>query len=139
MLKYELNRSKILITATISTLMLLVMVIYAEYSRGLSISKYTETEVITIVTNDKSLDQDIITKPNSVSTVVVNTNQYKQLALTDGIIYIREIVVKKGDTLYGIAKKYDVDYSKIQNLNQIDNADLIFAGTTLYIPVKRPY
>lgn len=48
------------------------------------------------------------------------------------IIYI----VKAGDTLSSIAAKYGVDYKEIAKLNNLANANLIYGGQKLKIPVK---
>ena len=46
------------------------------------------------------------------------------------IIYI----VKKGDTLSGIAKKYNTTYQKLAKYNNIKNPNLIFIGQRIKIP-----
>ena len=48
----------------------------------------------------------------------------------DYIIY----TVKKGDTLWGIAKKYGTTIDELVKLNNIKNKDLIYVGQTLKIP-----
>lgn len=43
-------------------------------------------------------------------------------------------VVKKGDTLSGIASKYGTTYQKLAKYNNIENPDLIIVGQTIKIP-----
>lgn len=45
-------------------------------------------------------------------------------------------IVKAGDTLSSIAAKYGVDYKEIAKLNNLTNANLIYGGQKLKIPVK---
>ena len=42
--------------------------------------------------------------------------------------------VKKGDNLYDIAKKYDVDYKVLLFLNGLDKDDYIYPNQTIVIP-----
>ncbi len=42
--------------------------------------------------------------------------------------------VKKGDSIYSIAKEYDVDYKLILLLNGLDEGDYIYPNETLLIP-----
>ena len=44
--------------------------------------------------------------------------------------------VKKGDTLYGISKKYGIDSSILLALNGLDEGDYIYPNQTLIIPNK---
>ena len=44
--------------------------------------------------------------------------------------------IQKGDTLTAIAKKYGTTVAKLKELNNIKNANLIYAGNTLKIPKK---
>lgn len=46
----------------------------------------------------------------------------------------REHVVKKGETLAGIAKKYGTTYQEIASLNGIKNPNLILVGQKIIIP-----
>lgn len=44
-------------------------------------------------------------------------------------------VVKKGDTLTGIARKFETSVELLQKINRIQNADMIYAGDRLIVPV----
>ena len=46
------------------------------------------------------------------------------------IVYI----VKEGDTIWEIAKKYKTTMQEIININNLDNGDEIFVGEKLFIP-----
>lgn len=44
-------------------------------------------------------------------------------------------IVQKGDTLWNIAKKYNVDFDELKNLNnQLSNPDMIYPGMKIKIP-----
>lgn len=52
--------------------------------------------------------------------------------------YVRKTyIVKKGDSLYGIAKEYSVSMNDIKTLNNIKDVDKIFIGQVLKIPVQK--
>lgn len=44
-------------------------------------------------------------------------------------------IVQKGDTLYGIAKKYDIKVSEIYSLNGMSQKDVLKVGQKLKVPV----
>ncbi len=44
--------------------------------------------------------------------------------------------VVRGDTLYGISKKYKVSINDLKSINAINNAHLIRIGMSLKIPIK---
>ncbi len=59
---------------------------------------------------------------------------------TDREILVSEIVIKKGDTLSGISRKYSGKgsyFPQILLFNEIMNPNLIRAGALLRVPVKR--
>ena len=47
--------------------------------------------------------------------------------------------VKRGDTLYGIGKRYGVDYRKLAAYNRIKNPRLLPVGKVLKLPLKRKW
>lgn len=48
---------------------------------------------------------------------------------------IETYIVQKGDTLYGIAKKYDIKVSEIYSLNGMSQKDVLKVGQKLKVPV----
>lgn len=57
----------------------------------------------------------------------------------DGIL-VREVPVQKGDTLFGLSRKFSghgMYFSQILLFNNINDPDLIYAGDTLKVPVTR--
>ncbi len=55
-------------------------------------------------------------------------------------VLVREVPVKKGDTLYGLSRKFSGHgsyYSQILLFNDIKNPNLIYAGKTLKVPVSK--
>lgn len=49
---------------------------------------------------------------------------------------LKEILIKKGDTLSQIALDYNTTIEKLVQINNISNPNLIFAGNKLLVPVK---
>lgn len=45
-------------------------------------------------------------------------------------------VVKKGDTVYKIAKKFGLDWRELAGYNRLGNPDLIYPGERLFIPPR---
>ncbi len=45
--------------------------------------------------------------------------------------------VKKGDTIWGISQKFDVNYKKVIEVNKMSNPGLIYPGDTIIIPKKK--
>ncbi len=61
-----------------------------------------------------------------------------QILIRDGVSY-REVTVQKGDTLYGIARKYSRNgssYAEILQFNGIEDPGLIDCGDIIKIPVS---
>ncbi|QUI23903.1 5'-nucleotidase C-terminal domain-containing protein [Vallitalea pronyensis] len=50
--------------------------------------------------------------------------------------FAKSYVVQEGDVLWKIAKKYDIDYKKLAEYNQLKNPHLIYEGQKLEIPEK---
>lgn len=46
------------------------------------------------------------------------------------------ITVQKGDTLWGIAQRYDIRLSTLLSCNSIDNPSLLHCGDTIYLPIE---
>lgn len=44
--------------------------------------------------------------------------------------------IQKGDTMYGISKKYNVNLKNLFELNGLEESDYIYPGETLKIPVS---
>jgi TolA-binding protein len=62
-----------------------------------------------------------------------------QVQVKDGVSY-REVTVKKGDTVYGITRKYSKEgatYSETLKFNDIDDPDQISSGDTIKVPLFR--
>jgi len=58
----------------------------------------------------------------------------------DGEILVTEIVIKKGDTLSGLSRKFNGKgsyYPQILLFNDIKNPNLIFTGASIRVPVKK--
>ena len=70
--------------------------------------------------------------------------------ITDGMVYEGERIlipqpnlqsytiyrVDNGDTISGIAQRFNIDIAEVQSMNQLDRGDLIFSGQKLKIPLS---
>jgi TolA-binding protein len=77
--------------------------------------------------------QEYLYKPQPV-----DSGEKEKGAAADGVL-VREIEVRRGDTLHDISRTYSGHASyfpQILLFNNISNPDLILAGTTLRIPVS---
>lgn len=81
---------------------------------------------------DKSADgKNAICSPINVKYLtVINATASVPSAPAANTVY----VVKKGDTLSGIAKKYGTTYQKLAQYNDIENPNLIIVGQKIKIP-----
>lgn len=70
-------------------------------------------------------DNDLILEPGNLI-VVPKSKSYQYVYYT----------VKKGDSPYEIAKKYNVDYKVLLALNGLDDNDYIYPNQTLLLPGK---
>ena len=57
------------------------------------------------------------------------------LNVPSGLSMVNTYVVEKGDTLYSIAKRFDISVSKLKEYNGLTN-NLLSLGQTLIIPIK---
>lgn len=70
--------------------------------------------------NGITMDMDL--RPGSFLIVPKYDNSYEKY------------VVKKGDNMYAIAKKYGVDYSSLLKLNGLDDGDFIYPDEVILVP-----
>lgn len=84
-------------------------------------NKYGTTEDILLQIN--GLPTNYIPKPQNQIVVPIEKNQtYKYYT------------VKKGDNVYQIAKKYNIDYELLLKINGLDKEDYIYPNQTLLLP-----
>lgn len=53
--------------------------------------------------------------------------------------YIKTYIVQRGDTLSGIARKFNISVDRLAEINNIQNANLIYPGQVLKIETSRIY
>ena len=72
---------------------------------------------------------------NNLTSNLLSIGQKLKLPSVDEIITVNEYVVKSGDSLYSIAKKYNTSVDEIKSLNNLTN-NLLNIGQKLKIPTK---
>ena len=91
-------------------------------------------KTITQMENNK---EEVVKEENAVKEDV-NTDDKQQ---EDGIIQFKEYEVTSGDTLESICNENNLDYitniETIKTINSISNADVIYAGQTLLLPINK--
>ncbi len=68
-----------------------------------------------------------------VSAVLV-PGQYIIVPNNSGNEYFDMYVIKKGDTIYELARKYNTDPSSLLRLNGLNNTDIIYPGDEIMVP-----
>jgi LysM repeat protein len=110
-------------------------------TNGISIDKYYQRRLPTNTTLDY---YSVIRNTNPNESIIIeykNLNNYEEIIdiITDTINkYIKKnntYIVKKGDSLYQIAKKYNTSIDKIKELNNLTTNSLSI-GQQLFIPVE---
>lgn len=49
-------------------------------------------------------------------------------------LYFRKYTIQKGDTIYDIARQYNISPSYLLRLNGLNENDVIYSGETIFIP-----
>lgn len=82
-----------------------------------------------------------ITPPNMVFTLRIPVNTYKIVsdAITnqDSVYNLESYIVKKGDTLWGISRRYGVTVADLCNANNRTEKEILSIGTVLYVPILK--
>lgn len=49
-------------------------------------------------------------------------------------LYFTRYTIKDGDTIYAIAKKYNIDYNFLLRLNGLNENDIVYSGDYIFVP-----
>lgn len=82
---------------------------------------------------DASIILDVIVHLNNIENILMINDIEEEGLLDDEFYSMYMYIVKKGDTLWDIAKKYKTTVAKIANINNIENENLINIGQKLLI------
>jgi len=109
---------------------------YTDHGKVDGISGYVDMDVIYNKSNPKtqSSSKSAPSTASASKSKSTTNNKPKTTTTNNTTIYI----VKKGDTLSGIAQKYHTTVSAIQKLNNIKDKDYIVVGERLKVPSNKP-
>ena len=92
-----------------------------------------EGETINSIANKLGITSDVLAALNGLT---VNNNltpgSYIIIPGEDSMFDLYEI--KKGDTIYAIAKEYNLNSNQLQRLNGLKENEYIYPGQQLYVP-----
>lgn len=71
---------------------------------------------------------------NNLSNNTLSIGQVLKLPKVDEIVTVNEYIVKSGDSLYSIAKKYNISVDELKSLNNL-TSNMLSVGQKLNIPV----
>ena len=71
---------------------------------------------------------------NNLSTDILSVGQI--LNVPSGLSLVNTYIVSKGDTLYGIAKKFDISVNKLKEINDL-SSNMLTIGQKLIIPLEK--
>ncbi len=76
---------------------------------------------------------EVIASLNGISVMtLLNPGTYIIVPSTDSLF--DRYLIKKGDTIYAIAREYNIDPNQLARLNGLKDIDYIYAGETLMVP-----
>lgn len=79
------------------------------------------------------INPEILAAINGItSNTILNPNSYIVVPGNNG--YFDQYKVKKGDTIYAIANRYNVSPSELLKLNGLNDTDIIYADETIMVP-----
>ncbi|HEY4620010.1 MAG TPA: LysM peptidoglycan-binding domain-containing protein, partial [Nitrospirota bacterium] len=84
-----------------------------------------------------STSRYILRLPKGIGTVFLEN--FEHLLPDKRVVVYKEYKVRKGDSLYKIAKKFQTTVSSIREANNLNKKSRIVYGKTLLVPKKLPY
>ncbi len=83
----------------------------------------------------------LFTPPNMVYTLRIPVNTYetvsKAITNQDSVYNLESYIVKKGDTLWGISRRYGVTVADLCKANNRTEKEILSIGTVLYVPILK--
>ena len=85
------------------------------------------------IASNLGVKPEIIATLNGLS-VVSSLNPGTYIVVPSNDSLFDKYVIEKGDTIYGIAREYNLNPNQLARLNGLKDADYIYAGDTIMIP-----
>ena len=114
---------------------------YTYIPPGISSEKSTYTVVkgdtLSKIANEFNTTVEELKRLNNLTSDLLQIGQVLFVPTTTITPIYETYIVQKGDTLYGIARKYDITVDKLKNINNITSNNL-YIGQQLKVPVQEP-
>ena len=108
-----------------------------KYSKGNNVSARINDVALVVTQNGKNIDIKIVIKLDVSIESILNISSISNIE--DGPLDLKDIssiniyVVKKGDTIWKIAKKYKTSMDNIIKTNNVENPNQILEGQKLLV------
>lgn len=114
---------------------------YTYIPPGISSEKSTYTVVkgdtLSKIANEFNTTVEELKRLNNLTSDLLQIGQVLFVPTTTITPIYETYIVQKGDTLYGIARKYDITVDKLKNINNITSNNL-YIGQQLKVPLQEP-
>lgn len=93
-------------------------------------------DTLASVANRFGLQVDALSNLNGVMVgTVLNPGDYIVVPRPDNEnLYFKRYIIQKGDTIYAIARQYNMNPSYLLRLNGLNENDIIYPGETIFVP-----
>ena len=114
---------------------------YTYIPPGMSSEKNTYTVVkgdtLSKIANEFNTTVEELKRLNNLTSDLLQIGQVLFVPTTTITPIYETYIVQKGDTLYGIARKYDITVDELKNINNITSNNL-YIGQQLKVPLQEP-
>lgn len=99
------------------------------------IYRLENTQTLEEIANNLGVELDTLEMINGIDgNMLINEGEEIIIPAESMMGNYNQYTVKKGDSIYAIAKKYNVDYKKLLALNGLEEADYIYPNQQIIIP-----
>lgn len=92
-------------------------------------------ETIDIVASKFGIAKDKLKEINGLVSDMIYDGSYLIVPANNNNTQYQKYIVKKGDSIYSIARQYNVDYNSLMKLNGLNAGEYIYPDQELLIPM----